>query len=120
MSESRDVADTGHRTLENRITRAVIDGQRRAFGERAGGTGACEAVGDGSLERLDDSAGCDKLSRQSLGERDVLADRGALARTPADKALNCFGPGGCTLSRGSLQARERVRTQRGEDAQARP
>ena len=40
LGERRDVADAGHRSLEDRITRAVIDGQRRALGERARGARA--------------------------------------------------------------------------------
>ena len=37
LGERRDIADAGHRPLEDRVTRAVIDGQRRALGERPGG-----------------------------------------------------------------------------------
>ena len=40
LGKRRDVADAGHRALENRIARAMIDGQGRALGERTSGGGA--------------------------------------------------------------------------------
>ena len=119
LSESRNVADAGHGPLENRITRAVIGGQWRALGERAGGTCAGQPVGDGSLDGLDDSAGRDKFSGQSLGERDVLAYGSTLGVTPADVAPDLVGPGGCRPGRrrsSSVRAFQNPRG--GEDAYA--
>ena len=43
-----------------------------------------QALAHGSVDGLDDPAGCDVLARQSLGKRGVLTGGGALAATPAD------------------------------------
>ena len=87
LGERRDIADAGHRPLEDRVTRAVIDGQGRALGERPSGRGACRARSVMlSFDGLDDPAGRHEFSGEPLGERGVLTGGSALAVSPADVA----------------------------------
>ena len=85
--ERGPVADPGHRSLGDRIGQAPGGGQVRAGGQRPGGGGCGQVVGDGFPHRGHDPAGGDVLLGQRMGEGAVLADRQQLgAQVPATQA----------------------------------
>ena len=119
LGEPGDVADARHRALEDRVARAVGDGQRRAFRQRPGRPRGRDSLGDRSLDGLDDPADRHELAGQPLRERGVLTDRQALPIPPADVVANGRFPGRASLLGGLPQPRQRRRAGQREDPNSR-
>ncbi len=84
LGKPGDVADASHRSLQDRVTRAVVNGQGRTLGKRSYDFRATEAFRNAALDGLNDPAGRHILSREPLGEGGVLTGRWALPGPPPD------------------------------------